>query len=126
MDTGRRRRLASREIRSRLETEGRQALVDPWRLLYFWPKPIDGWFGYHLLLAPFTVVFGMITGTKVLTSLVCAGIAYVLLEILEEIGVAWKPGWVLVATFGSGLVLYRALFARPFLLSTSWCCSPRC
>ncbi len=101
----------------RLATEGRAALADPWHLQYFWPKPIDGWFGYHLLLAPLTVAFGMITGTKILTSAVCAGIAYVLLALFEKSQVTWKLGWVFVATFGSGIVLYRALFCRPFLFS---------
>jgi hypothetical protein len=101
----------------RLATEGRQALSDPWHLLYFWPHPVDGWFGYHLLLAPFTTLFGGITGTKVLTSVICAGIAYVLLEIFGEIRVTHRLGWLFVATFGSGIVLFRALFGRPFLFS---------
>ena len=105
------------KLAHRLATEGRQALSDPWHLLYFWPQPIDGWFGYHLLLVPFTKVFGMITGTKVLTAVICAGIAYVLLEIFGELRVRHRLAWLFVAAFGSGIVLFRAMFARPFLFS---------
>ncbi|MEO8029013.1 MAG: hypothetical protein ABI823_21210 [Bryobacteraceae bacterium] len=101
----------------RLATEGRAALADPWRLLYFWPKPIDGWFGFHLLLAPLTLLFNLVTASKVLVSLICGAITFAVLELLEDVGAAYPLAWLIVTVFGSGIVLYRATYGRPFLFS---------
>jgi hypothetical protein len=58
------------KMASRLVTDGRAVFADPWLLPYLWPKPVDAWFGYHVLLAPFTAVLPLILAAKVFTSLV--------------------------------------------------------
>ncbi|MEO8099177.1 MAG: hypothetical protein ABI811_15845 [Acidobacteriota bacterium] len=101
----------------RLATETRAALADPWRLAYLWPKPVDVWFGYHLLLAPFTLVLPLILAAKVVGSAVWAASMLAILRLLDSMGVVWRHAWVVLAVAGSGIVLYRAMLMRPFLLS---------
>jgi hypothetical protein len=95
----------------------RVTLSDPWKLLYFWPKPMDAWFGFHLLLAPLTLLLGLITSAKVLAAAVFGALAFVLLDFMKYLGVFCRKIWVVFAIAGSGIVLYRATIARPFLLS---------
>jgi hypothetical protein len=101
----------------RLIRDPGEALSQPWKLLYFWPKPVDAWFGYHLLLAPLTLVFGLIRSVKVLAALVYGAQTLVLLAILKQAGVFYRKAWVLLAIAGSGMALWRATLSRPFLFS---------
>ena len=101
----------------RLVTEPRAALSDPWRLPYFWPKPWDVWFGYHLLLAPFTLVLPLIVSVKLLGALLWGLTVFVLLRFLDALGARWSRVWVILAVAGSTVVLYRAALVRPFLFS---------
>jgi len=94
-----------------------EALAQPWKLLYFWPKPVDAWFGYHLLLAPFTLWLGLIHFVKALSAVVYGAQTLTLLAILKQAGVAYRKAWVLLAIAGSGMALWRATLARPFLFS---------
>src|SRR3974390_1140337 len=52
----------------RLTHEPKAMFADPWHLAYFWPRPVDPWFGYHVLLAPFAFVFERILAIKLFTS----------------------------------------------------------
>jgi hypothetical protein len=110
---------AYRHVRfaNRLATTTRDALADPWRLPYFWPKPLDVWFGYHLLLAPLTLLLPLIPAAKLLGSLVWGGTAFVLQQFCEMLGIRWARTWVILAMCGSAIVLYRATLVRPFLFS---------
>ena len=85
--------------------------------MYFWPRPVDGWFGYHLLLAPFTLIFDLITAAKVLAAVVYGAFAFTLFALLKELRAIWRIIWVLLALSGSGMALYRSTLARPYLLS---------
>ncbi len=101
----------------RLATEGRAAMADPWRLKFYWPTAMDVWFGYHLLLAPLTLALPLITALKTMVGINYAALVYAQLELFEELGIAWKGWWISLALFGSGIVLYRGMYGRPFLLS---------
>lgn len=102
---------------SRLMADPGAAMADPWRLVYFWPKPVDAWFGYHVLLAPLTSLFGLIAAAKILAAAVFGGLVYVILRLLGALGCTWNAAWVALAVCGSGTLLSRATFARPFLFS---------
>ncbi|MEP6960989.1 MAG: hypothetical protein ABI995_02865 [Acidobacteriota bacterium] len=110
---------AYRHVRfaNRLVTETQAALADPWRLAYLWPKPVDVWFGYHLLLAPFTLFLPLIVAAKLVGSGVWAASVYAILRLLDSLGIVWRHAWVILGVAGSGIVLYRAMLMRPFLLS---------
>jgi len=102
---------------SRLITEPRAMFADPWHLAYFWNKPVDPWFGYHLLLAPFTVVFDLITAAKLFSSVIFGLIAYVMFQLLRQLNARHRAYWVLLTMTGSAITLSRAATLRPFLLS---------
>jgi hypothetical protein len=110
---------AYRHVRfaSRLLANPTYAMADPWRLLYFWPKPVDPWFGYHVLLAPLTIFFSLVMAPKILASLIWAAIVYVIFRLLALFDSVWNVGWVVLCVCGSGTLLSRATFSRPYLLS---------
>jgi hypothetical protein len=110
---------AYRHVRfaNRLITDWHGALADPWHLVYLWNKPVDMWFGYHLLLAPFTLVFPLIVAAKVCGILVWTATVFALLRFLDKLEVEWRHVWVTLAVAGSSLVLFRAMLVRPFSLS---------
>jgi len=101
----------------RLIRDPYSALSDPWKVLYFWPRPMDAWFGYHVLLAPVTLALGLIESAKAVAAGVYGALAFVLLTTLRHLDVLWRKAWVVLAISGSGIVLYRATLGRPFLLS---------
>lgn len=101
----------------RLIHEPQAMFADPWHLAYFWRKPVDPWFGYHLLLAPFVYVFDLITAIKLLSSVIFGLIAYVLFLLLRHMEANYRICWVLLAMTGSSMTLGRATTVRPFLLS---------
>jgi hypothetical protein len=101
----------------RLIRDPHNALSDPWKLVYHWPKAMDAWFGYHLLLAPLTLVLGLVASAKALAAAVYGALAFVLLTALRYMDVLWRKAWVVLAISGSGIVLYRYMLGRPFLLS---------
>ncbi|HEV1286716.1 MAG TPA: hypothetical protein VNU44_15450, partial [Bryobacteraceae bacterium] len=102
---------------SRLITEPHSMFADPWHLAYFWRLPVDAWFGYHLLLAPFTCFFDLITATKLFSSLLFGLIAYTLFQLLRHLDSNHRFIWVILAMTGSSITLSRATTVRPFLLS---------
>jgi len=102
---------------SRLAQDPRATLADPWKLAYLWPRPVDAWFGYHLLLAPFTLTGNLITAAKALASLIYGALAFVILTILEDMRVYRRPAWLVLAMTGSGMALYRSTLTRPYLFS---------
>ncbi len=104
------------KMASRLATEPSAVFRDPWLLPYAWPKPVDAWFGYHVLLAPFTVFLPIIVATKVFTSLLFAGLVYVSILLLRQLDVEYPILWAMLVVAGSGTALYRATLSRPFLL----------
>jgi hypothetical protein len=104
------------KMASRLATEPSAVFRDPWLLPYAWPKPVDAWFGYHLLLAPFTVVLPVILATKLFTSLIYTSLAYVSILLLRQLDVEYPILWAMLIVAGSGTALYRATLSRPFLL----------
>jgi hypothetical protein len=102
---------------SRLISEPHSMFADPWHLAYFWRVPVDAWFGYHLLLAPFTYFFDLITATKIFSSLLFGLTAYALFELLRQLDAKYRFVWVILAMTGSSITLSRATTVRPFLLS---------
>ena len=96
---------------------GQGVLSQPWDLAWFWPRPVDGWFGYHLLLSPFTLLLPLIPAAKLFASLVFASLAFVLFRILYELGAMWRGVWVVLALTGSSMALFRSSLTRPMLLS---------
>jgi hypothetical protein len=101
----------------RLITEPKAMFADPWHLVYLWPRPVDPWFGYHLLLAPFVFLFEPITAIKLLTSAIFGLIAYVMFLLLRHLEANHRVFWVLLAMTGSSMTPGRATTVRPFLLS---------
>jgi hypothetical protein len=101
----------------RLVTEPRAMLADPWRLEHFWRAPVDVWFGYHALLAPFMLVFEPIEAAKLFSSVIFGLIAYILFRLLRELHARYAFVWVLSMLAGNTLSLLRATTLRPFLLS---------
>jgi hypothetical protein len=102
---------------SRLISEPHSMFADPWHLAYFWRVPVDAWFGYHVLLAPFTYFFDLITATKLFSSLLFSLVAYALFQLLREVGANYRFIWVILAMTGSSITLSRNTTVRPFLLS---------
>ena len=102
---------------ARLLTEPRAVFADPWRLAYFWPKPVDAWFGFHFLLAPFTAVLDPVVAIKLLSAILFGAIAWVLFLLLRYCEACYRWAWVLLALTGSSVTLCRATLTRPFLLS---------
>jgi len=101
----------------RLVNEPKAMFADPWHLAYLWSRPVDGWFGYHVLLAPFVLIFERITAIKMFTSIVFGSIAYVMFRLLTHLGASYRVLWVLLALTGCSVTLSRATSVRPFLLS---------
>src|SRR5258708_2174767 len=101
----------------RLITEPKAMFADPWRLAYFWHRPVDPWFGFHLLLAPFVYVFEPLTAIKLLSAVIFGLTAYVLFLLLRHLQVTDRVFWVMLAMIGSSMTLGRATTVRPFLLS---------
>jgi hypothetical protein len=102
---------------SRLISEPHSMFADPWHLAYFWRVPVDAWFGYHLLLAPFTYFFDLITATKLFSSMLFVLIAYAMFHLLRHLDASYRFVWVILAMTGSSITLSRATTVRPFLLS---------
>lgn len=102
---------------SRLISEPHAMFADPWHLAYFWRAPVDAWFGYHLLLAPFAYFFDLITATKLFSSIIFGLMAYVLFQWLRELDAKYPFVWVILAMTGSSITLSRATTVRPFFLS---------
>ena len=102
---------------SRYLTEPHEVFTNTWSLPYFWPKPVDAWFGFHILLLPLTTIFPPITAIKLLASALLGGIAYTLFLILRHLGASHRTIWVLIALTGSSSALCRDTLTRPFLLS---------
>lgn len=101
----------------RLITEPGAMFADPWHLPYLWHKPVDPWFGYHVMLAPFAFLFEPMTAIKVLSSVIFGLTCYVLFLLLRHLEVQHRTFWVLMAMAGSSMTLGRATSVRPFLLS---------
>ncbi|HVP00644.1 MAG TPA: hypothetical protein VMT15_21385 [Bryobacteraceae bacterium] len=101
----------------RILAEPRAMFSDPWRVAYFWPKPVDAWFGYEALLAPFTAILPLIAALKLFSAIIFGGIAYVLFQLLRFLNIEHRIGWVVVILTGSSVTLCRATTVRPFLLS---------
>ncbi|MEI9812101.1 MAG: hypothetical protein WDO18_05240 [Acidobacteriota bacterium] len=109
---------AYRHVRfaNRLITDTKAAFADPWRL-NFVPARADIWFGYHLLLAPFTLVLPLIVAAKLVGVSVWTATLYALFRFLDSLQVTWRHAWGILAMTGSSIVLYRSLLMRPYLLS---------
>ncbi len=101
----------------RILAEPSAMFADPWHVAYFWPRPVDAWFGYEAFLAPFTVIFSLVVALKLFSSIIFGGIAYVLFSLLRFLNVENRIGWVLVILTGSSVTLCRATTVRPFLFS---------
>lgn len=101
----------------RLITGPAAALADPWRIPFLWPKPVDIWFGFHMLLAPFTLILPLILAAKVLGAALWAAGLWAVLKLLDSVKAGWPRAWLILAAAGSAIVFYRATLARPFLLS---------
>jgi len=102
---------------SRYVADPQAVFSDTWSLPFFWPKPVDPWFGFHVLLAPFTQVLPLIVAIKLMASLLFGGIAFALFLLLEHFGARYRMVWVLLALTGSSCALCRDVNTRPFLLS---------
>ncbi|MEO5925764.1 MAG: hypothetical protein ABIR70_18240 [Bryobacteraceae bacterium] len=112
---------AYRHVRmaSRLVTEGfAEVMKDPWHVAYIWTKPVDPYVGFHVLLAPFTMVFELITAIKLFGAIIIGTTAFVSLRILQHFEVEYRAAWLMIAVFGSGITLHRATVSRPFVLGT--------
>lgn len=107
------------KLAARLVREPAAVFADPWHLVYFWPKPVDAWFGYHMLLAPLTVVPNLIIAAKIGAALVFSMLVVVLIRTAGQIGACCPVFWAVLATTGSGIVVYRAGMCRPFLFSVA-------
>ncbi len=101
----------------RLATDTQAAIADPWKLDFLSPHASDIWFGYHLLLAPLTLVLPLVVAAKLLGVLIWTATLYAILRFLHSLNIPWRHAWGILAMTGSGIVLYRALLVRPFLLS---------
>lgn len=105
------------KMASRLLQEPMRVFADPWSLSYLWPRPVDPYFGYHLLLAPFTLVLPLVPAVKLFSSVIVGATAYVLLLLLRQVDARWAPMWMILAMTGSAISFHRAALSRPYLLS---------
>jgi hypothetical protein len=101
----------------RLATDTRAAIADPWKLDFLSPHASDIWFGYHLLLAPLTLIMPLILAAKIVGVGIWTATLYAILRFLNSLNIQWRHAWGLLAMTGSSIVLYRALLVRPFLFS---------
>jgi len=101
----------------RLIHEPRAMFADPWHLAYLWRAPVDPWFGFHVLLAPFVFFLDPVIALKLFCSVIFGLTAYVLFLLLRHVGANYRVFWVLLAMTGSSMTLGRATTVRPFLLS---------
>jgi hypothetical protein len=88
-----------------------------WHLLYLWPKPVDIWFLFHVLLAPLTLLFDRIMAVKIFSTLLFGLLIWAFLMLLDFFRVRYKLLWLAFLLLGSGDLLFRIALGRPFLLS---------
>ncbi len=95
-------------------------LVKPWIKFHFFSyAPADPWWGFHLAQALFIKFFGIIVGTKILSSLLAALVFAVFYYILIKQRVQAPLAWTALYFSSSALFLNRLLLERPFLLALS-------
>ena len=93
------------------------ASADVWHLAYLWPRPFDAWFGYHVLLAPFTLIFDYVIAAKAFAATIFGAISLSVLRLFGLFQVKHPLAWLLVAMAGSSVTLHRLGVARPFSLA---------
>lgn len=102
-----------------ISTQGVEECVEsfPWlQKTVIEAHPADQWFGFHLLLIPFTLL-GLNFGGK-LASIVLASLLFlVLFWVLKKLRVKFAFFWTLIAFFSTYAFTWRLLMTRPHLLS---------
>lgn len=91
--------------------------ADPWHLVYLWPKPVDVWLGFELLLAPFTLFFPPLLALKLFMTLIFGATVFAFYRLLRLLGSKHPLLWTAILCLGSNAFLTRALFSRPQTLS---------
>ena len=77
----------------------------------------DLWYGFHLLLVPFTLAPRLLDGLLAAGVCVTAGALALVLAALSRFGVRWPLAWTAAFAFSTGHVLFRLTMVRPQPLS---------
>ncbi len=77
----------------------------------------DGWYGFHVLLVPFTFLHGPVAQIKGAGAAVMAGALLILWWAFRRLKVAHAWAWPLFAAFGAPLTLWRMSMTRPHVLT---------
>jgi len=77
----------------------------------------DIWYGFHILLTPFTFFSNLLTGITLGGALVTIVSLFLIFLAFRRLGVRWPIFWVFVFLLAAPDVLYRFSMLRPHLLS---------
>ncbi len=83
-------------------------------LLSVWPG--DLWYGFHLLLIPFTF-FDSLTGVRLATIFFSAAAVSSFYWLLRRLSIRYPLFWTVILVFSSGDFFFRLFMARPHVLS---------
>ncbi|MBI2640431.1 MAG: hypothetical protein HYW91_00925 [Candidatus Sungbacteria bacterium] len=77
----------------------------------------DPWYGFHLLLIPFTYFSDSVIGLKAASIFVTALSAFLIFLAFRRLGTRWPVFWVIALFFSSPDFLFRFTALRPQLIS---------
>src|SRR3989344_9092293 len=77
----------------------------------------DIWYGFHLLLIPFTFFSNGIFGIKLAGVLIAVATLAAFFAVLRKLGARWPLFWTALLFFSIPDVYYRLLMARPHNIS---------
>lgn len=77
----------------------------------------DIWYGFHMLILPFTFFSDLVVGIKIGAAAVTAGSLFIAFWAFKRLKVAWPIFWTFVLVFASADLMYRMTMMRPHPLS---------
>ena len=78
--------------------------------------PGDLWYGFHLLLIPFTFIDSL-TGVRLATAVLSAAAISSFYWLLRRLSIRYPLFWTVILVFSSGDFFFRLFMARPHVLS---------
>ncbi len=80
----------------------------------------DLWWGYHVIISPFTVLFSGIVGIKIAIVFFAAIFLGLIAVLLHAMKVRWTPACLIFLMFASGDFLFRWNVLRPHVLASTF------
>jgi hypothetical protein len=102
-------------------TDWQTAKTEGWHIVFHWPKPVDAWFLFHLLLGPLALAFYPIIAYKIFSTVIFGFIIFLFLQLLKAMRARYHVFWLAVLLLGNAFLLNRMALGRPFLLSVLFC-----